>query len=112
MSEDLKPCPFCGGRGRITKDADPDFTGYFIAVKCNDCGATSRQKYFSNGNDCPLTYQECRDEWNTRAAQSVGVKPLEWDKGIVDWARPLPGMKYVACSSEGRTWAWWLEGDG
>jgi hypothetical protein len=39
------------------------------------------------------------------------VKPLKWDKGVVDWARPLPGMKYVACSTTpAGSWAWWLEG--
>lgn len=38
------------------------------------------------------------------------VKPLEWEPGIVHWAQPLPGIKYVACSSEGSTWVWWLEG--
>ena len=39
------------------------------------------------------------------------VKPLVWQPGIVDWAKPLPGMKYVACSTtpEGY-WAWWLDG--
>jgi hypothetical protein len=39
------------------------------------------------------------------------VKPLVWERGIVDWAKPLPGMKYVACSTipEGY-WAWWLDG--
>ena len=38
------------------------------------------------------------------------VKPLKWETGIVHWAQPLPGIKYVACSSEGSTWVWWLEG--
>jgi hypothetical protein len=39
------------------------------------------------------------------------VKPLEWDRGVVDWARPLPGMKYVACSSDPHPhWSWWLDG--
>ncbi|MDC0657090.1 hypothetical protein N6L27_03675 [Leisingera sp. SS27] len=42
---------------------------------------------------------------------AVAVKPLQWEPGIVDWARPLPGMKYVACSSEGGKWSWWLEGE-
>jgi hypothetical protein len=39
------------------------------------------------------------------------VKPLVWQRGIVDWAKPLPGMKYFACSTtpEGY-WAWWLDG--
>jgi hypothetical protein len=40
------------------------------------------------------------------------VKPLKWERGAVDYARPIPGMKYVACSqSIGGKWAWWLDGD-
>ena len=50
----------------------------------------------------------------TPAARSgaVKVKALHWEKGVVDWARPIPGVKYVACSTtpEG-SWAWWLDGD-
>jgi hypothetical protein len=45
------------------------------------------------------------------------VKPLVWQRGIVDWAIPMPGMKYVALSAtpQGSTtsqecWAWWLDG--
>jgi hypothetical protein len=39
------------------------------------------------------------------------VKPLEWNTGIVHWATPLPGMKYVACpNGPGRPCSWWLDG--
>lgn len=42
--------------------------------------------------------------------QAVAVKPLEWESGVVDWAKPLPGMKYVACSTTPKgAWAWWLD---
>lgn len=47
-----------------------------------------------------------------RSAPPVGarVKPLVWSKGVVAWARPLPGMKYVACSTTPTgSWAFWLE---
>jgi hypothetical protein len=44
-------------------------------------------------------------------AKAVKVKPLVWEKGIVDWAKPLPGMKYVTCSTfPYGCWAWWLDG--
>lgn len=39
------------------------------------------------------------------------VKPLVWESGMAHWARPLIGMKYVACPSEGNSWSWWLDGD-
>lgn len=45
------------------------------------------------------------------AVQPGVVKALEWERGVVDWARPLPGMKYVACSTTPQgSWGWWLEG--
>ena len=38
------------------------------------------------------------------------VKPLVWERGIVDYAKPMPGMKYVACSTKPHgCWAWWLD---
>nr|WP_278374560.1 hypothetical protein [Brucella anthropi] len=40
----------------------------------------------------------------------VGVKKLEWTKGVVDIASPHPGMKYVACNTTPKgSWAWWLD---
>lgn len=42
---------------------------------------------------------------------AVKVKPLVWEDGVVDWAKPMPGMKYVACSTTPKgSWAWWLDG--
>lgn len=39
------------------------------------------------------------------------VRLLEWDTGIVHWATPLPGMKYVVClDGPGRPCSWWLDG--
>jgi hypothetical protein len=40
------------------------------------------------------------------------VAPLVWERGVVDYAKPFPGMKYVACSTTPHgCWAWWLDGD-
>ena len=58
-----------------------------------------------------LTGSRHYEEYTRADLTKPTVKPLEWDQGIVHWARPLPGMKYIACSSEGATWVWWLEGD-
>ena len=63
----LLPCPFCGGVGSIHRNHCHDGGGIFISVRCNRCGANSREQYFSHGNDCPQTYQQARDNWNTRA---------------------------------------------
>lgn len=66
---DLKCCPFCGGKGQIRDEAgDPfDDIGRFYYVRCVDCRAQSGSKYASNGNDCPIFYEEVRQEWNQRS---------------------------------------------
>lgn len=54
--EDLKPCPFCGSKGRVTRTKD--LSGYWYG-ECSKCYA--RQ----------LAYSKDREEavalWNTRA---------------------------------------------
>ena len=41
---------------------------------------------------------------------NIRIKALEWEKGVVDLAKPLSGMKYVACSTTpAGSWAFWLE---
>lgn len=48
----------------------------------------------------------------SHASGVAQVKPLVWERGIVEYAKPLPGMKYVACSTAPHgSWAWWLDGD-
>jgi RecJ-like exonuclease len=64
---DLLPCPFCGGKGYVFRDHCPDGGGIFLSVRCHNCRAESGEKYCSQGNDCPQTYQEVRDAWNARA---------------------------------------------
>ena len=60
MSEDLKPCPFCGGPAiRLDK----------MNIQCEN--SECLQPYVCELNGDPAYF------WNTRAAQSVGVKPLE-----------------------------------
>lgn len=53
MSEELKPCPFCGGTdAEEVRDME---TGLF-AVQCPDCSA----------NILGYTPDEAKDLWNTR----------------------------------------------
>ena len=58
MSEELKPCPFCGGEARI------DSTPYGSKVRiywvlCEDCGAEDGSILDSQ--------KEAKKSWNTRA---------------------------------------------
>ena len=54
MSEELKPCPFCGGDAEITKWHE----GYFVECKKQRCGGTI---------GAYKTEEEAIEAWNTRA---------------------------------------------
>lgn len=76
MSE-LKPCPFCGAKGRTLKHVSPGQLGRFdddtgqtaIVCDCNDygCGAMGG---FRNSS------QEAEESWNTRTPASAEVEKL------------------------------------
>ena len=99
---DLLPCPFCGGAAvAITGPVQT-----LWSVTCLRCAC-----WF---DDRAPTDAAAIATWNTRTpnAGAVKVKPLVWDRGIVDCAKPLPGMKYISCSTTPHgCWAWWLDGD-
>lgn len=106
---DLLPCPFCGERAHIVSERDINTDGRLYFVKCRKCRAKGPESYANE--TCPIFYEGVRATWNTRAPVSVGkVKALEWKRGVVDLAKPMPGMKYVACSTTpAGSWAFWLD---
>jgi Lar family restriction alleviation protein len=67
-SIELKPCPFCGSSkvGWHTEHDMDDF-GTFYCIECRDCRGRGALQYVSNGNDCPISRQQARDNWNQRA---------------------------------------------
>jgi len=70
MSEELKPCPFCGGRAKLWYD---DTAGYMGCksdsyVYCGCCQATGSYK---------KSDEEAIAAWNER-------KPLDHSKIVVD----------------------------
>lgn len=72
---ELKPCPFCGGKASVRSEHDSDGFGNFHYVACGSCGAKSRYHFAGSGNDCPQHYSEVRASWNMR------FEPLPEDKG-------------------------------
>lgn len=58
MTEKLKPCPFCGGKVKISNGYNIDFNNrsheFFFAI-CLECGARG-----SDGN----TEKEAAEKWN------------------------------------------------
>ena len=56
---DLKPCPFCGGKGCVQMHVFKDvFKGYTFGVVCLDCCCETRQFY--------ETEEDAIDAWNRR----------------------------------------------
>lgn len=64
MSEELKPCPFCGGKVRVTNLASPDGYEPMLAVKCKICK-------FILVFDCSEDRNHVSVAWNRRAAGRV-----------------------------------------
>lgn len=58
-----KYCPHCGGDARLTANYSPKIKRWFIAVKCNMCGATG--KYYTQVEDPDV------DGWETDASYSA-----------------------------------------
>lgn len=67
--ENLLPCPFCGGKGKVICIGELHMTGMFYVVKCEQCGA--RAKMF----DMPIFIASTADDsakikaikaWNER----------------------------------------------
>lgn len=63
MSEELKPCPFCGGEAKMESDGTSGHLGFV----CTHPART--QSVYVNSDDCP--YNPCASE-NARSC------PLKW----------------------------------
>lgn len=75
MSEEIKPCPFCGGKGSVS-DLDWE-SGYkaFVDVSCDSCGAATGCITFNTYYNCKggvereMYERQAIGKWNQRAAQ-------------------------------------------
>lgn len=83
----LKPCPnpWCLSEDVEVYSRDHR-SGFNWWLQCYDCGVIS---------PISRTPEEAKAAWNDRPGPKV--KPLVWQEGIVHWAHPLPGVKYVLC---------------
>jgi hypothetical protein len=121
LSEELLPCTFCGGEGRLILPALPlhaDCTD--IVVHCVDCGICGPGILFDQteqtADDLPDVATEAVAAWNARALRSAtpmpGVKALEWDRvSSKIWdARALGGL-YRVKQADDETWTAFKYGD-
>ena len=65
MSE-LKPCPFCGGKVRLSTAS----RGASFAVWCGNCGGTAGGEYLSE--------ESAIKHWNRRPLEDEMAEVLEW----------------------------------
>lgn len=99
MSEELKPCPFCGGEAKLVKierDNYPYGTcDYICYVLCKNCGVTG--KTFSSENQNEYKETEAITAWNTRfQAEPKALTLVELSKMTnTDWVWIVyPDMAY------------------
>ena len=61
MSEELKPCPFCGASARVELRQDDNYN-YTVQVICNGCGCQT-SIFFGDYSSRQLSIEA----WNRRA---------------------------------------------
>ncbi len=70
-SAKLKPCPFCGSKAKVVKQAPslPDLTHVWWTVQCSH----GTRYHYARGTGCPVMPMACGDnrtdvvaDWNTR----------------------------------------------
>lgn len=91
MSEDLKACPFCGGKAKIGHATDEEgwIVGYFIecpSIKCHNV----HQMRFSHKE------QDAIKVWNTRPVLS----PVKWPAKQYSYAT-MNGQEYTTEFQDG-----------
>src|SRR5574344_2483038 len=68
MSEELKPCPFCGAKTALVMDKTWTGQGWRCVIKCLGCGASI---------GVHPTEEQAVDAWNTRAKRTCRWKRYE-----------------------------------
>lgn len=64
---ELKPCPFCGGDGKITKLNHKGFKGEFkVFVKCIRCGCRTYTEYPLPHDSFLARLERVISVWNNR----------------------------------------------
>lgn len=95
MTEDLKPCPFCGGKNIELKR-------FFISCKNNECHA-SLHTDIMRGNRQPIEF--IKQKWNTRAeSKSEWISVNERLPDNANKVLTMVGGFYDICMYENPNW--------
>lgn len=85
--DELKRCPFCGGRAKISYDVEANYGLFYLKtyVRCTKCGTDKMNVIAANlqKEDVIAKWSECRDgaieDWNKRYEEKKGLDILEDD---------------------------------
>ena len=75
MAEELKPCPFCGGRAKITMGITPvsiQANSHTVLVQCTECYAEMHKiiiPYTDDYTSFERKAKELAEKWNRRHEQ-------------------------------------------
>lgn len=70
---ELKPCPFCGGKGELMVFKDPyiaSYVNYNFCVSCYNCCGEGASSDVAQNSDCRGPINEAIEAWNTRVADN------------------------------------------
>ncbi|MFM1991302.1 MAG: hypothetical protein RJA99_4259 [Pseudomonadota bacterium] len=86
MSDELKPCPFCGGKAFFDQE---DGGGHF--VMCDRCSASTNLRYACGDDPRPLL----AEQWNRRTNPTAPSAEDRYCDSHCTWADHAPGCKYA-----------------
>ncbi len=69
-SNDLLPCPFCGGKARMKLEPRPEigFSHAVLLVQCQSCGTKTKDFPFGFDESEGFTTKQVTEMWNRRQA--------------------------------------------
>lgn len=83
MTNELKPCPFCGGLPY------PETTVCDNSVRCTICGARIIRL---NDNNCAIQKPSAIDTWNTRATATDQPVSISLENTAKKLLGPMPSL--------------------
>lgn len=86
MSEELKPCPFCGGEAVLKSNTLTVGSRHlaFAECSCSTCG-TSKAGVSKAGHSGEDAEAMAVERWNHRIERTCHMTDMHWDNGQCTW---------------------------